>query len=67
MTVLDRMHPVQVHLPYVGPSALCESVNQVAMPLMLADGGIQMLSLVDFNLRADIASSQFLSDHARRA
>ncbi|MCR9174763.1 MAG: PAS domain-containing protein [Alphaproteobacteria bacterium] len=67
LTVLDRMCPVQVHLPYIGPSGLCDSVEQVAMPLMVPGGGTQLLSLVDFNLRADVHAADFLGDHSRRA
>ena len=65
--VLDRMCPVQVTLPYIGPSALCDSVEQVAMPLLTTDGGIQLLSLVKFNLREDVRPADFLGDHSRRA
>jgi hypothetical protein len=65
--VLERMHPVQVHLPYVGPSALCDSVEQVAMPLLTKDGGVQLLSLVKFNLREHVRPADFLGDHFRRA
>lgn len=37
-------------LPYVGRSSICKSVRQIAVPFRTAEGGGQVISLIEFEL-----------------
>ncbi|WPZ36468.1 PAS domain-containing protein [Thalassobaculum sp. OXR-137] len=47
---LRRGGMVGCALPYVGRSSICKSVRQIAVPFRTAEGGGQVISLIEFEL-----------------
>ncbi|WP_420564063.1 PAS domain-containing protein [Thalassobaculum sp.] len=45
-------------LPYVGRSSICKSVRQIAVPFRTANGGGQVISLIEFDLISGIETKR---------
>ena len=57
VAALGAKRPVAMSLPYAGHSSICTSVRQVAVPFRSGAIPDQVISLVDFELRADLEAT----------
>lgn len=46
--------PIGMALPYVGRSTVCTSVRQIAVPFRTGDTPDQIISLIEFEMRANV-------------
>ncbi len=58
METLRRGGMVGCALPYVGRSSICKSVRQIAVPFRTAEGGGQVISLIEFELKTGVETQR---------